>query len=389
MTVPMGWIRRHSFLPIVALLAVAALVVTQLSRARAVDNYEAQAALADVRGQLSELQILPWTWAMLPDSPQTPDLATAQLEKFDRAVHARLFEARGRLAGVDFDAVHARVDANLAATKDAARFATSDDFKRMAATGTSNASMSDLLALARLPMLAERQGETYRRAALALKRTQDAYAAHATSKSHQASLISASAILVLLGAFAWFYRRSVAARSRAEALAAEVEELLTHSRREALTDQLTGLPNRRAALDELAERLAAGGETLLVMFDLDGFKVVNDSFGHPAGDALLRRLADKLTEEIGDRGTAYRLGGDEFCVIAPLVGDAIAVVEDARTALSECGPGYEVVSSVGVALLPREATSVSAALATADARLYEDKRRRRRRTGRALERRTA
>jgi diguanylate cyclase (GGDEF)-like protein len=373
-----GWLRKHPFLPIVALLAVATIVVTQLSNARAVDNYEAQAALADVRGQLSELQILPWAWAMLPDSPQSPAAATARIATFDRAVHKRLFQAKGLRAGVDFDAVHARVDANLAATKEAARFATGDPFKRVSTKGTAGASISDLLVMAQLPALAKRQGDTYRDAARVLKRAQDAYTETAESKSHQANLISAGAILLLLAAFAWFYCRSVAARRKAEELAAEVKVLLADSREEALTDHLTGLPNRRALVNHLGRALAAENEVVLALFDLDGFKSVNDTLGHPAGDALLRRRAEQLAQALGDRGTAYRLGGDEFCVVAPIgENDPITLVEQARTALTEDGPGYEVGASVGVAVLPQDGPTVGAALRIADERLYEDKRRRR------------
>ena len=56
----------------------------------------------------------------------------------------------------------------------------------------------------------------------------------------------------------------------------------------------------------------------LALFDLDGFKAYNDAFGHPAGDALLERLGGNLTAALGRAGRAYRMGGDEFCVLAPV-----------------------------------------------------------------------
>ena len=293
-------------------------------------------------------------------------------------MHKRLFQVKGVHAGVDFDAVHARVDANLAATREAARFATSEPFKRVATSGTAGAEMSDLLALASLPVLAERQGETYKQAARALTRAQNAYTERAKSRSRQADVVSAGAILLLLAAFACFYRRSVAARSRAEELTAAVESLLADSREEALTDHLTGLPNRRALITHLEQSLTSDERVVLALFDLDGFKGVNDTLGHPAGDALLRRRAQQLADELGDRGTAYRLGGDEFCVLAPLGDDdPMELVESARSALAEDGPGYEVGASVGVAVLPHDGESVAAALRVADRRLYEDKRYRR------------
>src|SRR5215217_536511 len=96
----------------------------------------------------------------------------------------------------------------------------------------------------------------------------------------------------------------------------ENSKLLERSRTEADTDALTGLANRRKLLTDLDERLKAGAPTLVVLFDLDGFKSYNDAFGHPAGDALLRRLALNLATASEPFGRAYRMGGDEFCVLA-------------------------------------------------------------------------
>jgi Diguanylate cyclase, GGDEF domain len=87
---------------------------------------------------------------------------------------------------------------------------------------------------------------------------------------------------------------------------------------ESVTDALTGLSNRRKLIADLEARLAHEHlpPTLLMLFDLDGFKGYNDGFGHPAGDALLARLGARLAVVPGDRGDTYRLGGDEFCLIA-------------------------------------------------------------------------
>src|SRR5438270_10187104 len=93
--------------------------------------------------------------------------------------------------------------------------------------------------------------------------------------------------------------------------------LLRASQEEALTDALTGLGNRRALALELERRMEDGGQRapyVLALFDLDGFKHYNDNFGHPAGDSLLQRLGRSLESRIGSCGTAYRMGGDEFCV---------------------------------------------------------------------------
>jgi diguanylate cyclase (GGDEF)-like protein len=115
-----------------------------------------------------------------------------------------------------------------------------------------------------------------------------------------------------------------------------------------------------------------------MIFDLDGFKSYNDTFGHPAGDALLARLGSKLAAVPGPRGAAYRLGGDEFCLVRPVVeGEAEAIVHHASQALRERGEGFDVGSSFGAVLLPEEAQDASWALHLADERLYAQKRSRR------------
>src|SRR3989475_1632694 len=81
------------------------------------------------------------------------------------------------------------------------------------------------------------------------------------------------------------------------------------------TDSLTGLANRRKLMADLEEITDARQPTVLVILDLDGFKAYNDTFGHPAGDSLLVRLGQQLQAAVNSDGRAYRLGGDEFCVI--------------------------------------------------------------------------
>ena len=153
--------------------------------------------------------------------------------------------------------------------------------------------------------------------------------------------------------------------------------LVARSRAEALTDALTGLGNRRSLLldvDDAARMAGPHHRYAVLLFDLNGFKGYNDTYGHPAGDALLARLGDRLVTAVGDRGRAYRLGGDEFCVLAriddgapdQLAGAAIA-------ALCEHGEGFSVTTACGIAVLPDEAQDTSAALALADERLYENK----------------
>ena len=147
--------------------------------------------------------------------------------------------------------------------------------------------------------------------------------------------------------------------------------MLRSSRIDATTDALTGLGNRRRLLADLA----ALGEThaTLVLLDLDGFKIYNDTYGHPAGDALLARLGHRLAATAGDGVVAYRLGGDEFCVLA---GDADHAQEHARIAsdaLCEHGDGFDVTSSYGIAIMPDEAHDAGEALRIADQRMYTQK----------------
>jgi two-component system cell cycle response regulator len=158
---------------------------------------------------------------------------------------------------------------------------------------------------------------------------------------------------------------------------AENRALLRAARHEAITDPLTGLANRRHLMRDLeraTQPAADAPEYLLLLFDLDGFKHYNDSFGHPAGDLLLRRMGSRLAAAVEGRGQAYRLGGDEFCVLAPLsegVGDSVTA--RSSEALRERGEGFTITSSIGRALIPGEASDPSEALRLADRRLYADK----------------
>jgi two-component system, cell cycle response regulator len=115
----------------------------------------------------------------------------------------------------------------------------------------------------------------------------------------------------------------------------------------------------------------------LMLFDLDGFKQYNDRYGHPAGDALLTRLGRKLTAALGREDRAYRLGGDEFCVVGHGSRDRLfELAARAQASLADKGPGVQVASSCGMVLLPDETEDITLALKLADERLYADKGRR-------------
>jgi diguanylate cyclase (GGDEF)-like protein len=148
-----------------------------------------------------------------------------------------------------------------------------------------------------------------------------------------------------------------------------LQAALERTAREARTDQLTGLPNRRGLFEELARWVEGGRGFTIALADLNGFKRYNDTFGHPAGDALLRRLGHKLAAACAGRGFAARLGGDEFCVLAGDLGPDV-LQELVDEALGEEGEGFCVTCASGVAVVPAHATDASAALQLADARLY-------------------
>ena len=156
-------------------------------------------------------------------------------------------------------------------------------------------------------------------------------------------------------------------------------QMADSSKREALTDALTGLGNRRKLMGDVEDAIEREGTNVLALFDLDGFKGYNDTFGHPAGDSLLTRLGRALNESVHGHGTAYRLGGDEFCVLLQVpsaqLPDRIAA---SVKALSEHGKGFVVAPSYGSVVIPTEVNDVSAAFQLADQRLYSQKGERRR-----------
>ena len=153
--------------------------------------------------------------------------------------------------------------------------------------------------------------------------------------------------------------------------------MLRASRDEAMTDALTGLGNRRAltlALDEVFATAREDSPLVLALFDLDGFKHYNDTFGHPAGDVLLTRLGANLRKYLGTRGTVFRMGGDEFCALFTLHGqDRVELLDGGALALSEHGEGFWIGCSYGSITLPTEATDAAEALRIADQRMYTQK----------------
>jgi diguanylate cyclase len=158
---------------------------------------------------------------------------------------------------------------------------------------------------------------------------------------------------------------------------------LAESSREARTDDLTGLPNRRLFFERLAACFEANPTTYrlaVLMVDLDRFKEINDSLGHQIGDDVLRQLGPRLIAAAGSRGTVARLGGDEFgVVLSPLEpGAATEMAERVREALRQPfeleGMSLRVDASIGIALAPDHATTPESVLQKADVAMFAAKR---------------
>ena len=153
------------------------------------------------------------------------------------------------------------------------------------------------------------------------------------------------------------------------------------TRHEADTDPLTGLANRRAlerTLDAALSRAGARARSVgLLMLDLDGFKAINDTRGHAAGDAALREVAARLRRCVRERDLVARLGGDEFVIVLTDLDHAARAVADlvdrVRDGLAAPFAEQELKAAIGVALYPSEGATAADLLAHADRAMYVDK----------------
>ena len=150
-------------------------------------------------------------------------------------------------------------------------------------------------------------------------------------------------------------------------------------------DQLTGLPNRTSLQNDLNEliNLCARSDrhaTSIAMFDLDGFKDINDTLGHSTGDQLLREVAQRLIAIVDDSVQVYRLGGDEFVVILPNCGDPRAIAQVVNAVLKGVGECFEINdqrlfigASAGIAIAPADGLNVEDLISNADLALFDAK----------------
>jgi len=162
----------------------------------------------------------------------------------------------------------------------------------------------------------------------------------------------------------------------------ENEERLEHL---AHYDQLTGLPNRILFNDRLKQALALGRRArnrVAVMFlDLDGFKAINDSLGHSAGDNLLAQVANRLTQCLRETDTVARFGGDEFTIVLPDVDGEESVAKIARKITEDIARPYDiegneanVTTSLGISLYPLDGQQAQTLVQKADNAMYQAKR---------------
>ena len=166
----------------------------------------------------------------------------------------------------------------------------------------------------------------------------------------------------------------------------ELNTLTRTHHHQAVTDELTGLGNRRRLTSELESRLTdparvdgPEGDLALLMIDLDHFKEINDSFGHPTGDELLRLIGPRLRSVTRSGDVVARLGGDEFAVL--LTGADVEFASSiAERITSEIEPPFEidgsslhVGASIGIALAPEHASSATELMRCADVAMYRAK----------------
>jgi diguanylate cyclase (GGDEF)-like protein len=173
------------------------------------------------------------------------------------------------------------------------------------------------------------------------------------------------------------------------ATALENAALLEQVRYQALHDPLTGLPNQRLLLDRIGMALAQSrrehSQVGVLFHDLDGFKSVNDTFGHATGDELLRAVVERIQEQIRPGDTVARVGGDEFVVVLPSLRHADEAEFIAKRLAAALRRSYRlgravvrVTGSVGIAVSGQDGADAGSLLRHADAAMYRVKRRRRR-----------
>ncbi|RRJ84970.1 diguanylate cyclase domain-containing protein [Aestuariirhabdus litorea] len=187
--------------------------------------------------------------------------------------------------------------------------------------------------------------------------------------------VGAIAALILAVVLFWNrrLRKEIIKRKLAEE---EVRHLATH-------DTLTGLPNRRLLWDRISKSLAIAKrnqqKVALLFIDLDGFKAVNDTLGHDAGDELLKEVAERIKKSLRESDTVARIGGDEFVVLLPAIQQADGAAQVAQSLLDKLSQPFQLQSeahigaSIGIALYPDSAGDAEELMSLADNLMYKVK----------------
>lgn len=329
------------------MLGILAIGVVIQFELRVDETRRAQILISQMRNQ--EGQVL--AVAFKPATGNTADLASNQARTATEIVQAK--------AAFNTSLATLAALGNSAAPKEIEALIRSDFgfLDRISQLVGRNNSQQAALELGR----SESPGGTRARLAEAFDQADADYGAKASRSRIVALFGTAASIILLLIAFSLTYHHSARARRRSHA--------------DATTDALTELGNRRKLFADLERSVASldgEGTLTLGIFDLDGFKAYNDTFGHPAGDALLARLGRRLAEATSGSGEPYRIGGDEFVVVTHDA-NGERVLSSAQKALSEKGSGFSVSCSRGSARIHTGITPEQA-LHTADQRLYVNKR---------------
>jgi diguanylate cyclase (GGDEF)-like protein len=336
--------RKLAVAALVVLLGVAAIATTVVLQQRAARGQRAELRLAAIKLELSTLQNAPFKATLATGG--SPEIARQLLLIGRRQIDSGLAQLQRDGAPAALTSLRAPLQTN---------FETLQQIYRIGVATNGYGTNAD--------RLSGQAARSQARVATLLDTAATTYRQRAERSDREATIGAAGAIVVLVFAFGFLFRQN--------------RRLLDASRRDALVDALTGLGNRRALVRDLGDHVAHASDehpALLALFDLDGFKHYNDTFGHLAGDALLTRLGERLRSDLHGHATVYRMGGDEFCLLDMADDDTTGdTIRRAAAALCESGETFAITCSYGSARIPMEAATAEHALHLADQRMYAQK----------------
>jgi diguanylate cyclase (GGDEF)-like protein len=362
----MSMLKTGVVIAVVCALGVGTIAAISGLENRAASTHDAQVGIAGLRSQFDAMQALPWSTDVhgVPRATNLPALKSARA-----AFLASLDQLLAGSAPAPLKAAAAASQANYL------------ELVHVYRTGVADHGWPQLVSASLYRSQEQSHGQTTALLeAAAAKYDQSAGAAERAVK-----LGSAGAIAILLAAFAFFFARWARVAASRERVLRVVDEKSDELRHQALHDALTGLPNRVLIIDRAQQMLARAqrdGLTIAALFiDLDGFKSINDTCGHAAGDALLRSVGERIQLVIRESDTVGRLGGDEFVVLTEasefdagpeLIAERLLEVLRQPFDLGALADvRVQVSASVGIAIGDRP--SADELLRDADVALYEAK----------------